>query len=241
MELNSHISVDCVVFGYDAEQLYVLLVERTLNEIDKGLASDWTLTGNHVFEGETIENAAHRVLHDLTGFTDVYLEQFRTFAHPDRLLKSVDQQWMKHIGLDPTRRVVTVGYLALLNTQQVNLQWMGRKVAWTPVKEVGNLAFDHNLILTEALKALREKMKHEPIGFELLPEKFTLTQLQTVYEQIFDAQFDKRNFRKKVNRMTYVIPLNEKQKGVRHKPAQLFMFSREVFDKTRKELFDFLI
>ncbi|MEQ9297923.1 MAG: NUDIX domain-containing protein [Cyclobacteriaceae bacterium] len=242
MELSSSISVDCVVFGYDEERLNVLLVERTLSDPPSSdFTSDWTLTGNHVYQDETIEAAASRVLFDLTGLTEIYLEQFKTFAHPERLLKPKDQLWMKSIGLDPTRRVVTVGFFALLATQQANLKWMGREVKWTPVKAVGDLAFDHNQILDAALIALRSKMKHEPIGFELLPEKFTLTQLQNVYEQIFDAQFDKRNFRKKINRMKYVIPLNEKQVGVPHKPAQLYMFSREVYEKTRRELFDFII
>ena len=242
MELSNNISVDCVIFGYDAEKLNVLLVERTLSDLpSSAFESDWTLTGNHVYQDEAINAAASRVLFDLTGLSNIYLEQFKTFAHPSRLLKPKDQLWMNSIGLDPTRRVVTIGYFALLATQQVTLKWMGRQVKWTPVMSVGDLAFDHNQILDAALLALRNKMKHEPIGFELLPEKFTLTQLQNVYEQIFDAQFDKRNFRKKINRMKYVIPLNEKQKGVPHKPAELYMFSREVFDKTRRELFDFII
>lgn len=242
MELSNSLSVDCVVFGYDEERLNVLLVKRKLSNLPSSeFTSDWTLTGNHVYQDETIESAASRVLFDLTGLSNIYLEQYKTFAHPERLLKPKDQMWMQSIGLDPTRRVVTVGFFALLATQQANLQWMGREVKWTPVKAVGELAFDHNQILDEALIALRNKMKHEPIGFELLPDKFTLTQLQNVYEQIFDAQFDKRNFRKKINRMKYVIPLNEKQVGVPHKPAQLYMFSREVFEKTRRELFDFII
>ncbi|MCB0846323.1 MAG: NUDIX hydrolase, partial [Bacteroidetes bacterium] len=137
--------------------------------------------------------------------------------------------------------VATIGFFALVATQKVALKWMGREVKWVPVKEVGTLGFDHNQILEEALIAIRQKMKHEPIGFELLPSKFTLTQLQNVYEQIFDAELDKRNFRRKVSRMKYVIPLNEKQKGVPHKPARLYMFSREVFDITNQELFDFIV
>jgi len=137
--------------------------------------------------------------------------------------------------------VVSIGFFALLASQNIALKWMDREVKWVPVKEVGELAFDHNQILEEALIALRNKMKHEPIGFELLPEKFTLSQLQNAYEKILDSTFDKRNFRKKTGRMKYVIPLNEKQKGVPHKPAQLYMFSREVFEKTNREPFDFII
>lgn len=234
--------MDCAVFGYDTESLNVLLVERTLSkDIEFEFVPDWTLTGNHVYENETIEEAANRVVFNLTGISDIFLEQFKTFADPSRLLKPKDQKWLKSIGKDPKHRVVSIGFFALLATQNVDLKSAGRKVKWMPVKEVGELGFDHNQILQEALIALRNKMKHEPIGFELMPEKFTLTQLQIVFEQIFDTQFDKRNFRKKVNRMKYVIPLNEKQKGVRHKPAQLYTFSREVFEKTKRELFDFMI
>ncbi len=242
-KVNDNISVDCIVFGYDAEKLNVLVVERTLTNDDDAsdFVPDWTLTGNHVFENETIKEAATRVVYSLTGISDIYLEQFKAFADPGRLLGPKDQKWLTNVGKDPNQRVVSIGYFALVATQKVTLKWMGRKVKWAAVKEVGELGFDHNHILEEALVALRSKMKHEPIGFALLPEKFTLTQLQTVYEQIFDTTFDKRNFRKKVSRMKYVIPLNEKQKGVPHKPAQLYMFSREVFEKTHKELFDFII
>lgn len=243
MKLSSYLSVDCVVLGYDSEQLNVLLVERKLDDGIEGLPfeSDWTLTGNHVYVDEDIDEAASRVLFDLTGFSEIYLEQFKTFADPKRLLKPKDQAWLKSMEMDSTQRVVTVGYFALLATQKVSLKWMGRKVKWTPVKEVGELAFDHNQILEDALIAIRNKMRHEPLGFELLPEKFTLTQLQHVYEQIFDAKFDKRNFRKKVSRMQYVIALDEKQQGVPHKPAQLYKFSREVYEQTRRELLEFFV
>ena len=243
MELSSYISVDCVIFGYDGEKLNVLLVKRTLSEESNHLnfEPDWTLTGNHVYQDETIETAANRILFEITGLSDIFLEQFKTFADPQRLLKPKDQNWLKSIGRNPAIRVATIGFFALVATQKVALKWMGREVKWVPVKEVGTLGFDHNQILEEALIAIRQKMKHEPIGFELLPSKFTLTQLQNVYEQIFDAELDKRNFRRKVSRMKYVIPLNEKQKGVPHKPARLYMFSREVFDITNQELFDFIV
>jgi len=243
MKLNEYISVDCVVFGYDSEKLNVLIFNRTLTNPDNKsvLLSDYTLTGNHVYEDEPIEDAANRVLFDLTGLIGIYLEQFKTFADPDRLSKPIDQQWLKSIGRNPSHRVVSIGFFALLSTRNVNLEWKGREVKWAPVNEVGELGFDHNLILDDALVAMRNKMRHEPIGFELLPTKFTLTQLQTLYEEIFDTQFDKRNFRKKVTRMKYVVPLNEKQTGVSHKPAQLYVFSRDVYEKTRTEQFDFLV
>lgn len=242
LQLSKYISIDCVVFGYDSESLSVLLVNRTLTDPDKSIYySDYTLTGNHVYENEPIEVAANRILFDLTGLKDIYLEQFKTFAHPNRLLKPHDQKWLKSIGRDPKLRIISIGFFALLETQKIILEWKGREVKWVPIKEVGDLGFDHNEILNEALIAMRYKMKHEPIAFELLPEKFTLTQLQSLYEKIFDTHFDKRNFRKKVNRMKYVIQLNEKQTGVSHKPARLYSFSKEVYEKTKKEMFDFIV
>lgn len=242
LERNNYISVDCVIFGFDFEKLNVLLVDRILNVNGGDIQfSDLTLTGNHIYENEEVDAAAIRVLFDLTGLKDIYLEQFKTFAGTKRLSKSNDRAWLIHDGRDPDTRIVSIGYFALLAAQNVTLEWKGRNVRWVPVKQVGELAFDHNLILNEALLALRNKILHEPIGFELLPEKFTLSQLQKVYEIIMDTEFDKRNFRKKVARMKYLIPLEEKQKGVAHKPARLFQFDREVYEQTKKELFDFSV
>lgn len=222
-------------------RLNTLLVKRTLKRPNNSAITDWTLTGNHIYKEEPLAAAAARVLRDLTGLENIYLEQFGSFADPNRLKSSKDQEWLRSINHDPNRRVISVGYIALLDSRKVTLQWRGRDVQWMPVREVGDLGFDHNHILEQALKALQNKMRHEPVGFELLPEKFTLTQLQNLYEQIFDTRFDKRNFRKKIARMKYVIPLDEKQEGVPHKPAQLFVFSREVYEKTRRELFDFIV
>ncbi|MUP37204.1 NUDIX hydrolase [Labilibaculum euxinus] len=241
--LNNYISVDCVIFGYNGQELQVLLVDRTLTNNSTGQPefTDLTLTGNHIYEDETIEQAAYRVLFDLTGLKNVFLDQFKTFAHPDRLKKENDRRWLIHDGRDPDKRIVSIGYFALLATQNITLEWKGRNVKWVPVSEVGELAFDHNQILEEALIALRNKIKQEPIGFELLPEKFSLTQLQNIYEVILSTELDKRNFRKKIARMKYLIPTDEKQTGVAHKPARLYVFSREVYEKTKKELFDFTV
>jgi len=242
-QISPYISVDCVLFGYDGSQLEVLIVDRTLTDDKTGevLIDDKTLTGNHVYNDETIEDAAYRVLYDLTGLEDVFLEQFKAFAHPDRLKKANDQLWLKSTNRQADARIVTIGFYSLVATDKVKLMWKGRNVRWTPINQVGELAFDHNLILSEALKTLRIRIKYEPITFELLPEKFTLTQLQNVYEAIWGVELDKRNFRKKVARMKYLIPLDEKQTGVAHKPARLYVFSRDVYEKTKKELFDFTI
>ena len=216
----------------------MLLVERTLHsDAGKVHFSDHTLLGNHIYEGEDIDEAAFRILKELTGADNVFLEQFHSFANPLRLNRPRDQQWLRSIGFNPENRVITVGYYALLNCNDIRLHPGSRKVRWVPVDKVGDLAFDHNLILNKAIQDLRRKVMLDPVAYRFLPRKFTLSQLQKLYEVIFNITFDKRNFRKKVSRMKYLVPLDEKQKGVAHKPAQLYMYSHEVFEMTRKELF----
>ena len=241
--INNFVSVDCVIFGFDFTQLNVLLVDRVLFDEVTGeeIFNDLTLTGNHIFEEEELDDAAARILYELTGLENIYLDQFYVFGSPNRITRENDKKWLIANGRDPEGRIFTVGYYSLLATDKVTLQWKGRNVRWVPVDEITDLAFDHMDILQKALVALRKKLLNEPIGFELLPDKFTLTQLQRLYEVILGVQLDKRNFRKKISRMKYLIPLEEKQKGVAHKPARLYVFDRHIYEKTRKELLDFAI
>jgi hypothetical protein len=239
-----NLSVDCVIFGFDSKDLNVLLVERTLTngEENSVIFSDFTLTGNHMLVGENPDEAAVRILNDLTGLHDIYLEQFHTFGRTDRLLKEKDQLWIHSLGLNIPDHVITVGYYSLIDCTSVEISdHQSRNVKWFPVKDLPDLAFDHAEILQMALERLQLKLKQEPIGFELLSEKFTLTQVQRLYEAILDTKFDLRNFRKKISQMKYVIPLDEKQKAVRHKPAKLYIFSRDVYERTRKERYGFFI
>jgi hypothetical protein len=237
-----NLSVDCVIFGFDSDVLNVLLVERTLIDNDQVVFSDFTLTGNHVETGEDPDHAAVRILNDLTGLHDIYLEQFHTFGDTSRLSKEKDQMWIHHLGLNIPDHVVSVGYYSLIDCTAVQItNHLSRNVRWFPVNSLPDLAFDHAEILHRALERLQLKLKQEPIGFELLTEKFTLTQVQRLYEAILGTKLDPRNFRKKIQQMKYVIPLDEKQTGVRHKPAQLFIFSRDVYERTRKERYGFLI
>ena len=136
-----------------------------------------------------------------------------------------------------------MGYLALIDNTKVTLKLKGRQVQWFPVNSVGKMemAFDHKYIFYKALGALQQKVKVEPIAFELLPDHFTLSQLQRLYEALLGITFDKRNFRKKISQMHYVVPLRKKQKGVPHKPAQYFMFSRDIYEKTKKSRIVFII
>lgn len=237
---NPYISVDCVIFGFDFEKLNVLLLERSLMDNDGNLIfSDHSLVGHHIKTNESLDDAAARVLLESTGLSNIYLEQFYVFGAPDRLKKDRSQLWLKSIGRNPETRVVSVGYFSLVNTNAVHVSYTQRHASWCDIHEVGELAFDHNKILEKGLEALRRKIKSEPIAFELLPQKFTLSQLQKLYEVVLGIEIDKRNFRKKAILANYIVPLNEKQKDVSHKPAQLFMFSRDIYEATKKENFSF--
>ena len=242
-KLHPNISVDCVIFGFDFEKLNVLLVERHLKDLNSEieLISDFTLAGNHTYIEEPLEEAAKRVLYNLTGLHDIFLEQFHTTGDPDRLKNPVDQLWLERIGKNPDERVVSVCYFSLLNCNEITLIKSDRNVDWHPIAEVKNLAFDHEKILMKAIRSLQIKLRNEPIGFEMLPEKFTLSQLQKLYEVVFSADFDKRNFRKKVSKMKYLIRLDEKQSGVSHKPARYYKFSTEIYEETRTDLLNFTV
>lgn len=233
-----NISVDCVVFGFDGEHLNVLLIERELIDSDgRRIFKDHTLTGYHIERNENLDEAATHILKELTGLEDIYLEQAFTFGDTQRLLNKKDQQWIKHLKLNIDNRTVTIVYYSLIDNTKVELSKTERKASWFPINDLPVLGFDHTEIVEKALESMKIKARMEPIVFELLPEKFTLTQLQKAYEAILDANFDRRNFRKKVAQMKFIVALDEKQKGVSHKPAQLYFFSREVYERTKKERF----
>ncbi|MDY0101912.1 MAG: NUDIX domain-containing protein [Lentimicrobium sp.] len=240
--LNYHVSVDCVVFGFEFGNLNVLLLERSMTYQGQ-IYQDLKLPGDLVRKEEDLDTAAARVLHELTGLDNIYLRQFAAIGTPNRLNRlGRDMEWLRQIG-HPEEVVVTVAYYSLINidqdkTKKFELQ---ENTRWCPVNEVTELAFDHMEIFNDALKALRDELRFNPIGFELLPSKFTLSQLQKLYEIILGITLDKRNFRKKISNMPYVVPINEKEKGVSHKPARYYVFSKKVYEKTRKNSLDFFI
>ena len=242
-KLHPNISVDCVIFGFDFEKLNVILVERKYKDpkTKELIIDDYTLAGNHAYLEEPLEDAAKRVLFKLTGLHDIFLEQFHTTGDPDRLLRPKDQIWLKKDGKNLKDRVVSVCYFSLLNCNEVEIIKGEKNVDWHPLEEAVNLGFDHDEILREGVKALQDMLRNEPIGFEMLPEKFTLSQLQKLYEVVFGVEFDKRNFRKKVAKMKYLLQLDEKQKGVSHKPARYYRFSKEIYEQTRTELLNFTV
>src|SRR5574344_756001 len=242
-KIISNISVDCVIFGFDFNQLNVLLVERKLldENTDEVLIDDWTLTGNHIYEDEDFDTATARILKNVSGLDNIYLEQFYAFGGVNRVSSPKDKLWLQHQPEGFSERIVTVGYYSLIDNTAVHLSLNERNVKWFPINDHPELGFDHEEILNKALEKLRSKLRSEPIGFELLPEKFSISHLQKLYESILGISLDRRNFRKKIMQMKYVIPLNEKQKDVKHKPAQLFIFSRDVYERTKRERFDFSI
>ncbi len=212
------LTVDCVVFGFDEGELKVLLIQRALEPF-KGR---WALPGGFVHVEEALDEAARRELAEEAGLKDVFLEQLYTFGVVDR---------------DPRERVVSVAYYALvkLSDYRAKAATDAANAAWFPISEVPRLAFDHADILATALARLKGKVRYQPIGFELLPPKFTLSQLQHLYEAVLETDLDKRNFRKKVLRFGLVVPLAETHMAGRHRPAQLFRFDAGKYRKLSRK------
>ena len=226
------ISVDCALFGFDGEALKLLLIRQRTSEAGPLAEADlqMALPGDFVEEDEDLQDAASRVLRELTGLGDVYLKQFHAFGDPQRVKGVKDQQWLRTFRAHPENRVITVAYFGLvsLHDHVPEPASFAGQAAWTDVCELPGLAFDHDDIAGLALATLKEQLESKHIGFEMLPKKFTLRQLQTPHEIVLDKKLDKRNFRKNVKRMDHVVPLNEKEEGVLHKPAQLFKYDANL-------------
>lgn len=218
------LTVDCVVFGLDEEDLKVLLIQRDLEPF----AGKWALPGGFVHMEESLEEAARRELAEEAGVSNVFLEQLFTFGDVDR---------------DPRGRVITVAYYALvkLGDHAVKGATDARNAAWFAMDDAPHLAFDHDRILETAYARLQAKVRYQPIGFELLPAKFTLTQLQRMYEKVLDRSLDKRNFRKKILSMEILQGLDEVETDVAHRAAQLYRFNKKRYDMLVKKGFDFEI
>jgi len=216
------LAVDCVVFGLDEADLAVLLIRRDLEPF----AGKWALPGGFVHLDETVDEAARRELAEETGLGRVYLEQLYTFGGIDR---------------DPRERVVTVAYYALVNLadHRVKAATDAREAAWFAVSDLPALAFDHDAIAAMALERLRSKVRYRPLGFELLPPKFTLTMLQRLYEKVLERELDKRNFRKKVLAMGLLEELDEVEQDVAHRAARLYRFDKKRYRELEKAGFDF--
>jgi 8-oxo-dGTP diphosphatase len=217
-------TVDCVVFGLDEADLKVLLIQRDLEPF----AGRWALPGGFVHLDETLDQAARRELQEETGLTKVFLEQLYTVSD---------------VARDPRERVITVAHYALvrLSDHQVQAATDARNAAWFAIDDLPALAFDHDAIVAMALQRLQGKVRYQPIGFELLPPKFSLTRLQQMYEIILERELDKRNFRKKVLSLDILQDLDEVEQDVAHRAARLYRFDERKYRQKVKDGFNFEI
>jgi 8-oxo-dGTP diphosphatase len=216
------LTVDGVVFGLDEGDLKVLLIQRD----QEPFRGRWALPGGFVRVEETLEEAVRRELEEEAGVRIAFLEQLYTFGEIDR---------------DPRERVVSVAYYALVKMSSHDLRAAtdARDVAWFSVCDPPKLAFDHESILSTALERLRAKVRYQPIGFELLPPKFTLSQLQRLYETLLESPLDKRNFRKKILGMELLEELDEVERDVAHRAARLYRFNKKRYEQLKRRGFNF--
>jgi 8-oxo-dGTP diphosphatase len=216
-----YVAIDCIIFGFLNNKLKILLLNRDF-EPGKGNSS---LIGGFVKEQESLEDAAQRILYDLTGLKNVFLEQLYAFGEVER---------------DPGERVISVAYYALLKAQDINQEHVDRFGArWCSIKDCNHLIFDHNEMKSRALSRLQRRAKSQPIGFELLPGNFTIPQLQNLYEAIYQKKIDNRNFRKKLLAMNILEKLDVKDKSTSKKGAFLYRFDKRKYNKFLQEGFLF--
>jgi ADP-ribose pyrophosphatase YjhB (NUDIX family) len=214
------LAVDCIIFGFDMNNLKILLIKRDF-EPEKG---NWSLMGGFLQPSETLDDAATRVLSHLTGLNDVYMEQLRSYSALDR---------------DPVARTVSVSYYALINISQHTELNKNFSAEWFDIYEAPNLIFDHNVMVANAMSRLRYRASTKPIGFELLPEKFTMKQLQNLYEAIFGEKLDKRNFINKINALDILLKMDEKDMNSSRKGSYLYKFDEVKYKSKVSDGFTF--
>ncbi len=223
LEDRQLLAVDCVIFGFDNQDLKLLLIRRNM-EPASGM---WSLMGGFPRHNESLDDAAVRVLKQLTGLEDVYLEQLYAYGDVDR---------------DPGERVVSVAYYALIRIEDYDKHLVKEHDAhWRRISDIPELVFDHRVMVDKALRRLRRRARIQPIGFELLPDTFTLPQLQALYEAIYQKELDKRNFRKKILSMKLLDKLEEKDKTSSKKGAWLYRFNPEKYQEALANGFYFSV
>ena len=209
------LSVDCVIFGFDENKLQVLLIRSDL----KKYVSKWSLLGDLVCPAEDLDASAYRILKQRTGLDDVYLEQVHTFGN---------------IGRHPAGRVVTVTYCSLINIQNHKLKIHDNELHWHDVHSITDMAFDHKEIFDACYCWLQKRVQEHPLGFSLLPNKFSLRELQNLYEAILGIKLDRRNFRKKFFSMDFLVDMDEIEQNVPHRPGKLYKFDYEKYERKKK-------
>jgi ADP-ribose pyrophosphatase YjhB (NUDIX family) len=222
VDIIEHLSVDCVIFGFEEASLKVLLIQRLLDPC----SGMWALPGGFIRYNENIDEASARILEEHTSVKGLFMEQLGAFGNVKRF---------------PVKRVITVVYYALVKPGRYGLSPGpdAKNVKWFDVKDLPDLPFDHRPIVDSSLSHLRRQLKYKPIGFNLLPDKFPLLTLQELYEAIYGISFDKPNFRRKIMKMNLLIPLDEKQTGVAHRSARLYKFDKARYDSLTEKGFIF--
>lgn len=210
------LTVDCAIFGFEESQLKVLVIKSDL-ELYEG---HYSLLGDIVKDNEELDEAAYRVLKERTGMDDVFLDQVRAFSHPTR---------------HPGGRVITVAYCSLLNINHHQLKIHDNDLNWHSVSTLKDMAFDHKDIVDECYGWLQKRIQEHPLGFNLLPEKFSLRELQNLYEAILGVSLDRRNFRKKFASMDLLIDINEMEQDVPHRPGKLYKFNFEKYETSKRK------
>ena len=226
--INLHVSVDCVLIGFDGESFRVLLVKQ-LGENNENKFTNMKLPGSLIYDDEDLDESARRVLNELTGLKNVKMIQFKAYGSKDRTRNPNDVLWLERfhqLNGGKIDRIVTIAYLSLVKIdkrfEKLSSKYEAR---WMPVDDITNLAFD-------ALEYIRQYVKLNPIIlFDLLPKKFTISQLRTLYEIVYNKKIDVRNFQKKIVQMKYVIPLDEKEIGVSHRAARYYKFDKILYNK----------
>ncbi len=236
MELTispNYTSVDCVVFGFDGERLNVLLLRRT--GVEEGeVYHDMKLPGSLIYQDEDLDEAATRVLTELTGLKKAGLVQFRAYGSRNRTRDPKDVHWLEKVQQTRVDRIVTVAYLGFLRISNLKPNVTNLEATWVPVEQVPTLAFDHNIIVRDAEAYLHAYIAREPSGlFRLLPRQFTVTQLRKVYNTVTGEQIDARNFYKKLKVMPYVVPLKLQETHVAHRAARYYAFDAKIYKKYR--------
>ena len=218
-----HVALDCIIFGFDKGELKLLIHKRRFEPF----MGNWSLFGGFLREDESLEEASNRILKELTGLEGIYMEELQTYGEIDR---------------DPAGRVVSVAYYALIPAHKFSEEYSGKySAAWFSLKDLPPLIMDHNVMVEKGLRRLNRKASTEPIGFELLPRKFTIPQLQALYEAIHQSKLDKRNFRKKINSMDVLIKLEEKDKSGSRKGAFLYRFDKRKYKRLVEGGYNFTI
>lgn len=233
---NPHLSVDCVIFGFNGESLKVLLIEQNTIPSNSNRPNKYKLPGDLIILMEDLEDAARRVLYELTGLENIFLKQFAVFGNLDRMSNENDRKWLEETSGVAISRVVTTSYYSLIRIDKSkSTRAQTHNASWHDINNLPKLAFDHKNIIKKGIASLRKEIRFDPICFELLPRKFTIRQIQKLYESIIGLKLDNRNFRKKLLKAPYIEVSDQKEKGVAHKPAYFYRFSKAKYLAQRSE------